>query len=76
VDRLRRFNAQPGHKSWQKGIDKMSILQDYEAIRKQIGEKEYNDICAFLEAHKHYYLSDVYYRKSVWLEFKKWQAGR
>ena len=54
----------------------MSILQDYENIRKSIGEKEYNDICAFLEVHKHYYLSDVYYRESVRLEFEKWQSAR
>ena len=51
----------------------MSILQDYEAIRKQIGEKEYNDICVFLGSHNHYFLSDVYYSESVRLEFENWQ---
>lgn len=51
----------------------MSILQEYELIRKRIGEEKYNKIVAFLKAHPHYYLSDVYYRKSVWEEMEKWK---
>lgn len=54
----------------------MSILQEYETIRKQLGEKEYSDICKYLDTHenKELYLSDVYYKKSVFDEFKKWQT--
>lgn len=50
----------------------MSIMQEYESIRKRIGEKKYNQIEMFLEVHPHYYLIDVYYRKSVWDEMEKW----
>lgn len=50
----------------------MSILQEYEAIRKRIGEEKYQQIQSFLEYHPHYYLSDVYYRESVWNEMEKW----
>lgn len=51
----------------------MSVLQEYESIRKRIGEEKYNKITAFLKAHPHYYLSDVYYRKSVWDEMENWK---
>lgn len=50
----------------------MSILQEYKTIRKQIGEKKYNQICEFLKHHSHYLLSDVYYRESVWNEMEAW----
>lgn len=51
----------------------MSILQEYEKIRKEIGEERYLHIEAFLEAHKNYYLSDVYNKKSIWEEFEAWE---
>lgn len=51
----------------------MSILQEYESIRKRLGEKRYSHIEAFLEAYPDYYLSDVYYRESVWNEFEEWE---
>lgn len=51
----------------------MSILQEYEQIRKQIGEEKYSHIEKFLETHPHYFLSDVYYKKSVWEEFEEWE---
>ena len=50
----------------------MSILQEYEAIRKQIGEQKYHQICEFLKHHPHYLLCDVYYRESVWNEMETW----
>lgn len=50
----------------------MSILQEYEAVRKQIGEEKYQQIQDFLENHPYYFLSDVYYKKSVWDEAEKW----
>lgn len=54
----------------------MSILQEYETIKKSIGEKKYKQIVEFLKAHPHYYLSDVYYKKSVWDEMEKWANGK
>lgn len=50
----------------------MSMLQEYEMIRRSIGEKKYADIQEFLEKHPQYYLSDVYYNKEVWDEMEKW----
>ena len=44
----------------------MSILQEYETIHKQIGKQMYSRIEKFLENHTEYYLSDVYYKQSVW----------
>ena len=50
----------------------MSILQEYEAVRKQIGEEKYQQIQDFLKNHPHCFLSDIYYKKSVWDEAEKW----
>lgn len=51
----------------------MSILQEYQSIRRQIGEKKYWNIESFLEKHPHYFLSDVYYKTLVWDEFLVWE---
>lgn len=51
----------------------MSILQDYEKIRIELGKERYSHIEDFLESHEHYLLSDVYYRESVWKEFEVWE---
>lgn len=48
----------------------MSILQEYDKIRQEIGEEKYQQILRFLNNHPHYLLSDVYYRKSVWDEME------
>ena len=50
----------------------MSILQEYEQIRKRIGEEMFHKIEKFLDAHPHYFLSDVYYKEEVWVECQKW----
>ena len=50
----------------------MSILQDYERIKKRIGKEKYKQIEKFLKSHSHYYLSDVYYNETVWVEMEKW----
>lgn len=50
----------------------MSILQEYESIRKQIGEEEYQGIIEYLNINKNLYLSDIYYNQSNYLKFKKW----
>lgn len=51
----------------------MSILQEYAQIRKDIGEERYSHIEAFLKENENYYLSDVYYKESVWKEFEVWE---
>ena len=51
----------------------MSILQNYEKIRKEIGEERFTHIEKFLDDNPHYFLSDVYYRESVWNEFISWE---
>ena len=40
-------------------------MQEYEEIRKEIGEEKYLHIEQFLEQHPEYDLSDVYYRECV-----------
>ena len=54
----------------------MSILQEYAEIRKSIGEQKYKLIEQFLEENPHYYLSDVYYRESVYREFEAWLKSK
>lgn len=54
----------------------MSILQEYEIIRKRIGEEKFSHIEVFLASHPHYYFSDVYYRKEVYDEFEKWESEK
>lgn len=51
----------------------MSILQNYSAIRKRLGEEKFSHIEEFLDVHPHYFLSDVYYREKVWNEFISWE---
>ena len=43
----------------------MSILSEYEEIRRTIGEDNYGCIEAFLEKYPEYYLSDIYYNPDV-----------
>lgn len=51
----------------------MSILQEYEEIRKQMSKRKYDNINKFLENHPQFLLSDVYYRPEIYHEFEKWQ---
>lgn len=50
----------------------MSILQEYEDIRKSIGEDKYNAIEEYLNLHKDLYLSDIYYKQEEYEKFEKW----
>jgi hypothetical protein len=50
----------------------MSVLQEYDNIRKMIGEETYNNINLYLEAHPDILLSDVYYKEKEWKKFEKW----
>ena len=52
----------------------VSILQEYEEIRREIGEERYQRIEAFLALHPNLYLSDVYYKESVWKKFEEYEA--
>jgi len=54
----------------------MSILQEYETIKNKIGEEKFAHIEIFLEQHPNYFLSDVYYKESVWNEFEKWEKQK
>lgn len=53
-------------------IIKDSISQEYEEIRKQIGEKKYNAIQEYLKTHKNFLLSDIYYNQDAWNKFETW----
>lgn len=50
----------------------MSVLSEYEEIKKAIGDEKFSNIEKFLDEHPKYYLSDVYYSKAVYNEFEKW----
>ena len=54
----------------------MSILQEYEQIKKRIGTERFLRIEKFLKVHPNYFLSDIYYKKSVWDEFEKWERTK
>ena len=54
----------------------MSILSEYEVIRKRLGEKTYRKIVKFLKAHPYLLLSDVYYKEEVWKNFEVWKKER
>ena len=43
----------------------MSILQEYEVIKRKIGKEKFNQIEKFLKYHGHYILADVYYKKAL-----------
>ena len=50
----------------------MSILQEYQEIRKDIGEETYKAIETYLSYHPDLYLSDLYYKRAEWEKFEKW----
>lgn len=54
----------------------MSMLQELEQIRREIGEETYNAINEFLDWHEHYLITDVYYKENVWEEFNLWRATK
>lgn len=51
----------------------MSILSDYEQIKKLFSKSELQKIEMFLNAHPDYFLSDVYYSEKVYKEFEQWK---
>lgn len=54
----------------------MSILRDYEEIKKFFSKAELHQIEMFLNAHPNYFLSDVYYSEKVYKEFEQWKDKR
>ena len=50
----------------------MSILQEYEQIRKSMSPRKNKAIDQFLETHSQYLLSDVFYDSKVYQIFKNW----
>ena len=51
----------------------MSILQEYQEIRRDIGEDTYHAIEKYLNIHKDLYLSDIYYKRAEWEKFENWR---
>lgn len=54
----------------------MSILQEYESIRKSIGEDKYNAINEYLTEYPQVYLSDIYYNENEWNKFEEWYRAK
>ena len=50
----------------------MSILQEYESIRRWIGEEKYQAINRYLDSHPDVLLSDVYYNEEAYKKFEAW----
>lgn len=48
----------------------MRLLQEYAQIRKEMGEKKFQEIEAYLRVHPERLLSDVYYKQTVYEEFE------
>lgn len=53
----------------------MSIMSEYETIKRTIGEAEYKMIEQFLEVHPEYLLSDVLYSKAFYKEYGQWKKA-
>jgi hypothetical protein len=53
-------------------VYKMSILQEYESIRKEIGQEKYNCIERYLSENPDLFLSDIYYNREHWNKFEEW----
>ncbi len=50
----------------------MSILQEYEQIKREMGEKKYDSIEKYLETHPDILLSDILYKPEHYINFDKW----
>ena len=51
----------------------MSILQEYEQIRREMGEKKYDCIETYLNTHpSDLLLSDILYKSEHYIDFDKW----
>ena len=50
----------------------MSILQEYEQIRKEMGKKKFDSIETYLKTTPNLLLSDILYKPENYIEFDKW----
>lgn len=50
----------------------MSILQEYEQIRREMGERKYDSIETYLKTHPNILLSDILYKSECYIDFDKW----
>ena len=50
----------------------MSILQEYEQIRHELGEEVYAAIERYLALHPELFLSDIYYKEEEFEKFEAW----
>ena len=50
----------------------MSVLQEYEKIRKMLGDKEWANINWFLLNNDQYTLDDVLYKKANYTVYEEW----
>lgn len=50
----------------------MSILQEYEQIRKEMGENKYDSIELYLKTHPDILLSDILYKPQNYIDYDKW----
>lgn len=50
----------------------MSILQEYEQIRKSLRLGEFEAIVRYLDLHPELFLSDIYYKQDEYKKFDVW----
>lgn len=50
----------------------MSIMQEYENVRKQMGEEKFQALEKYLAERPNLFLSDIYYKESEWKKFNEW----
>lgn len=50
----------------------MSILQEYEKIRKSLRPGEFEAIERYLDLHPELFLSDIYYKQEQYKKFDEW----
>ena len=50
----------------------MSIMQEYEQIRREMGEKKYDSIEKYIDYHPNVLLSDILYKPEHYINFDKW----
>ena len=53
----------------------MSILQEYEKIRKSLRPGEFEAIERYLDLHPELFLSDIYYKREEYEKFDAWWTG-
>ena len=51
----------------------MIIMQEYGFLKNEVGEKEWNKMLEFLEAHENYLLSDLIYNRYIFELYEKWK---